>query len=282
MPRRSMTVSLVVALVAVTGLVVAQPALATVTSTVVDGVLTVTGDETVDSARIKCSNDDEVRINGETPDSGVFACSALTGIVVNTLDGDDRVDLTEVGPDQFPLVTSVLVRGGDGNDVIVGSELDDELRGEGGNDDLSPEGGATNVVDGGPGDDEIIELRAEKAVATQTTLTAAGSSTISRIEGMRLAGTKKPNTLDTKKFNGRVELTGNAGNDTLLAGAGYSNLVGGDGKDSLSGGDGGDVLFGGSGADELLGKGGPDRIDGGTGSDKCVGGPGVDELRNCD
>jgi len=268
-------------IVSAVGLAWAPPAHATVTSSVDGGVLSVEGDETSDSVRIKC-RDDEVRVNGDDPGTGSFACADLTGIVVSVLGGNDRVDLNRIDGDRFPLLTSNLVQGGDGDDVIVGSALDDDLRGEAGNDDLSPEGGAANVVDGGSGVDEIVEHRAAAVVATDAAFAAAGTSAISRIEGLRLSGTSKADSLDTRRFDGRVVLTGLGGADSLLGGPGPTDLSGGDGSDTLSGGTGDDFLLGGRGPDELLGKAGRDRLDGGEGTDSCKGGPGADQTRNCE
>jgi len=263
-------------------LIPARPVLAAVTSSVDNGVLTVTGDDEIDSVKIKCSSGDEVRINGDSPDTGIFACSALTGIVVSTLGASDRVSLEKVDATKFPAVTSILLLGGEGDDVLVGSDLDDSIDGEAGNDDILPAGGEANVVDGGVGRDEIIEERVGSAVVTGTTFTADGASTISRIEGVILQGTNHGDSIDASKFDGRADLNGNAGADELLAGGGPSFLYGGDGADKLSGGAATDEIFGGKGPDELLGKRGADRLDGGEGTDVCKGGPGSDQTRNCE
>ncbi len=88
-----------------------------------------------------------------------------------------------------------VILGGDGNDTLLGKEGDDTLRGEDGHDGLSGFDG-NDVLDGGRGFDQGF---------------------------------------------------GGLGDDTLTGGAAVDTLIGGDGDDNISGNDGTDTLVGGTG-----------------------------------
>lgn len=75
-----------------------------------------------------------------------------------------------------------------------------------------------------------------------------------------------------------VELSGGAGNDTLVGGSGDDILRGGDGDDNLRGGLGNDILEGGAGNDTLMGEAGDDVLRGGDGDDQLFGGDGHDFI----
>ena len=82
--------------------------------------------------------------------------------------------------------------------------------------------------------------------------------------------------------DGRAELFGDAGNDTLKTRKGGDVLDGGEGDDTLSGGDAADQLFGGPGGDTLRGEAGDDLLDGGSGDDVIEGGRGDDDIQGGD
>jgi Ca2+-binding RTX toxin-like protein len=73
-------------------------------------------------------------------------------------------------------------------------------------------------------------------------------------------------------------VTGGAGNDTIIGSAAANILSGGPGDDVLNGGGGDDALHGGPGADTLRGEAGGDRLDGGSERDVAYGGEGADLL----
>ena len=83
------------------------------------------------------------------------------------------------------------------------------------------------------------------------------------------AGLTLPTTL--LGGNGRDNLTGGAGADTIEGGNGMDNLLGAAGNDVLNGGNGRDVLDGGDGNDTLSGGRGKDQVTGGAGTDSFVG-----------
>jgi Ca2+-binding RTX toxin-like protein len=123
--------------------------------------------------------------------------------------------------------------GGDGDDVIVGTDAANTLVGGAGNDFIEGRGGDDNLA-GGDGDD--------------TMRGGAGADAVSGDAG-------------------DDALYGEAGGDTLAGGAGADALYGGDDGDLLSGGDGADALTGEGGDDTLSGGQGADAMSGGAGSD---------------
>jgi Ca2+-binding RTX toxin-like protein len=75
-----------------------------------------------------------------------------------------------------------------------------------------------------------------------------------------------------------VSALGGNGKDNLTGGSGADTLDGGNGKDVLAGGAGDDHLFGGNGKDVLDGGDGADTLSGGRGKDQVTGGPGTDTF----
>ena len=77
-----------------------------------------------------------------------------------------------------------------------------------------------------------------------------------------------------------ASLSGEAGNDTLVAGAPSLVVFGGDGDDELDGtGNGDGVLVGGPGVDVIRGGPAKDEIAGSDGNDLLFGGPGTDIVK---
>ena len=105
--------------------------------------------------------------------------------------------------------------GGDGDDLLYGSQLADRLAGDLG-DDLAYGGSGNDDIFGGDGADTLW-----------------GDLGNDRIDG----------------GNDADILSGGSGNDRLLAGNGHDSLFGGHGDDRLYGGSGSDSLEGGSGVD---------------------------------
>ena len=119
-----------------------------------------------------------------------------------------------------------FVAGGVGDDVIVGTELADQLIGGAGDDQIQGLAG-NDLLDGGSGDDLLL-----------------GGTGDDRL----LGGT------------GDDQLLGGVGDDALLGGAGDDLLSGNAGIDRLDGGAGNDLLDGGSGNDQLRGGTGDDVL----------------------
>jgi peptidyl-prolyl cis-trans isomerase B (cyclophilin B) len=110
------------------------------------------------------------------------------------------------------------VRGGSGNDRIIGSSTDDAINGSQGNDTLTGEAG-DDFLRGGKGNDVI-----SGGVGNEIINGNLGDDT----------------------------LNGDAGNDFLRGGKGNDLLIGGDGNDILIGDAGNDTLTGGAGADNFV------------------------------
>jgi Ca2+-binding RTX toxin-like protein len=125
------------------------------------------------------------------------------------------------------------IRTGDGNDVVVGSENDENISGELGDDEIDGAGG-TDVLVGGDGNDRIDG--------------GGGNDSISGEDGDDVA-------------------SGGAGADVIQGSSGNDELMGGTGDDLLSAGAGNNVLHGGDDGDLLFNSGGMDSLEGGRGTD---------------
>jgi Ca2+-binding RTX toxin-like protein len=198
-----------------------------------------------------------------------------------------------VEADASPIVYSSGKVYGDGNDLILGSELVDTLKGHAGRDVLVGVSGA-DLLEGGSGDDNFV-LSWIKGVGTRLvdfmpgdslTLTdmpsligvtatlqeinginsltvsiashgsrsfTIGSSRINNPNFIYEANTHGPNTITTYFLGGNVYVAPRVENDLIF---------GGRGNDTLEGGEGDDVLVGGNGRgdDWLIGGAGTDTV----------------------
>jgi len=194
------------------------------------------------------------------------------GAGADTLDGGSGVDTLSYEGDgsgvSVNLATGVVsggdaagdvisnfenLRGGSGNDVLVGDGLANVIEGGAGVDTLHGNDG-NDTLRGGNGDDSIF-----------------GGA-----DNDQLKGNDGSDTLYGD--DGNDELYGEAGNDVLYGGLGSDKLSGGDGIDFLYGGDGTDKLYGGTGDDKLWGEAGNDSLSGDDGNDKLWGSFGDDTL----
>jgi Ca2+-binding RTX toxin-like protein len=208
-------------------------------------LLVVTGGKGSDRVTVGCVGD-LVKVNGKNPRTGEVACSRISEVDALTGGGNDRVDLSGVGPDTgfgqrnlpggFGRGTGAAGALGDGNDRYIGGPS------------------AFNLVLAGPGEDSMAGGRVRDSLQ--------GGSGNDRAS----AGA------------GRDVLVGNAGTDKLNGGADDDLLSGNAGNDLLSGGAGPDLLGGGAGIDRLIGGPGPDELIGGAGKDRLSGGPGNNTL----
>ncbi len=203
------------------------------------------------------------------------------------------------GSEQFENVIT-----GDGNDIITGNSLANELHGMRGNDTLfggagadTLNGGAGNDVlfggsgidffTGGDGNDiffidetnEIISGGSGTDTAridsqSGITITMAGWTGVERVDGA-----DGNDTISAIGQTVPLLLIGGDGDDTLFAGSIGSTLQGGSGNDTLTGGTGNDTLFGGVGNDQLFGGIGNDLIFVEDDGDVVNGGAGSDWVR---
>ncbi len=207
-----------------------------VTYELVAGVLLINGTQGPDTIVVADDGSDLVLDAGDYV--RMFDPSLITRVVINGFGGADEIIVTDVN-------VPVLINGGFGADLIVGSQT------------------STNDLFGGPGPDTIV-----------------GGALDDLINSGRGQDTANGGDGDDRMIGGDAadELFGGAGDDELLGGLGADQLVGGPGADVLVGNTGADTLFGGGGDDELTGLGGPDELFGGPGNDMLRGGEGFDTL----
>lgn len=204
----------------------------------------------------------------------------LESVAVHGGEGDDSLDLIGAAANRFSEVlltggvghdvisvgltrANVILRGGDGDDLLFGGRGDDEIFGGAGND-LLDGGGGHDQLHGGRNDDVMLGGGGHDSMW--------GGAGDDRITG----------------HSGRDRAFGGSGNDTFMGGKGHDRGTGGSGDDHMDGGAGRDTLRGGAGRDKLMGRSGNDRLfggadedtlDGSSGRDLIKGGLGDDEIR---
>ena len=208
-----------------------------------------------------------------------------------------------------------VLRGGVGNDTIVGDSRD-SMSGGAGNDvfvvhyDGAADWERVVIRDFDPST-ENVQVRLGEGVATGTltkglvegannsrdTVLRLGEVTIARFSNIT------PDNLDLSRIQ-LVEfgsdtpvaplppvatnilagtdagntLAGTAGRDLIIGFGANDTVTGGDAADLVVGGLGNDAIDGGSGFDTLLGGNGNDTLNGGSGNDRLLGGAGNDSL----
>jgi Ca2+-binding RTX toxin-like protein len=101
---------------------------------------------------ISVGNDDGVvTVSGLAATVTISGFEATDGLVINGLAGDDVIEASGLG-------TAMLFTadGGDGDDILIGSDGADTLTG-GAGDDVLLGGAGLDVLDGGPGDNIVIQ-----------------------------------------------------------------------------------------------------------------------------
>ena len=195
----------------------------------------------------------------------------LDSIAVHGGDGDDALDLIGAAANRFGEVlltgglgddvisvgltrASVILRGGDGHDLLFGGRGADEIFG-GAGDDLLDGGGGHDQLHGGRNNDVILGGGGHDSMWG-----GAGDD--------RMVG-----------HAGRDRAFGGSGDDTMMGGRGHDRGIGGSGDDHMDGGAGRDTLRGGTGRDNLMGRSGNDRIFGGADEDTLDGSSGRDVMK---
>ncbi len=208
-------------------------------------------------------------------------------------------------------ISTDLLNGGDGTDIIYASNVADALFYNNGTI-AGGVGGFSNIEQFWLGDgNDIIDLTAHDAGGIDYAKSAAihgqggddiiiggaGKDTLDGDAGNDIIiGWRGSDTIsggigndllygDDLGFNGISgddTIDGGAGNDVLYGGRGSDKMTGGDDNDTLYGQAGGDNMSGGSGDDILYGDDSDtssnDTLDGDSGSDRLYGGGGDDEL----
>lgn len=168
--------------------------------------------------------------------------------------GNDFVDFSEADPTGMgPVLPVFIVRGGEGNDKIIGTTARDELYGGNGNDLLDSFGGdgRGNLLVGGTGND-IYYAHSGDTIVEQAD---EGWDGLYARTSFGLAAGVSIEELGTADHLGTEGLTlvGNELNNSIIGNYGNNALYGGSGDDSLRGLVGNDVMDGQGGTDYLIG-----------------------------
>ena len=210
-------------------------------------------------------------IGDDTLNSGA---SGSFGAVLDGGDGDDTIlgselNDTAVGGAGADVINGYGgaddIDGESGDDEIVGGSGDDTLKGGSGRDLLTP-GTGKDQVNGGTGFDGVLySERTNRVVVTLDD--AANDGEAGENDNV------KADVEDVTGGRGDDELTGNAQGNVLDGRAGNDTLTGGDGLDSYIAGDGDDIVKARDGQRE--------NIDCGGGTDVATGDQ-IDQLFDCE
>lgn len=245
------------------------------TATLDDGLLYVRGTEGPDGIVVRQTLDG--RFTLDYADYS-FPAAEVERIFVDALGGNDFVQL-----ELLPAGTSLpaVVDGGDGDDLLIGSETVDLLMGGAGNDIIDGKGG-NDTLAGDAGDDTL------KGSAGHDQLFGGLGNDFLRggVGNDTLVGQEGNDVLHGRL--GADVLDGGADNDLLFGGDprldadfsldGGNQILGGDGDDTIYGGFGNDLVDAGAGDDEIDGRAGNDTLGGGDGADTLLGGAGDDQI----
>ena len=234
----------------------------------IDGILTITGDNTADTITVGLNANGQqvqVMLNG---DPRLFTKTSVKQIRASLLGGNDSLTvLTANGT----LGVKLIVNGGDGKDTITGGPENDDFRGDAGDDRIDG-GFGKNVIRGGTGNDKLVGGNNRDIIYGDD-----GDDNIFGKFGRNvLRGGAGNDTIRGGDDNDTID--GGAGNDSIVGNAGSDQLVGRDGNDTILGGAGADVLWGVLGVDDLQGGDGNDTLWGGDGNDVLDGGAGSNKV----
>lgn len=168
-----------------------------------------------------------------------------------------------------------IVNGGLGDDLLEGNLGNDTLRGSGGNDRL--EGGeGDDLLDGstgndsqfgGAGDDRLLAGAGNDLIDGGEGIDTLVFSGTTGVMAVLSQGTAQNTRQGLDTLRNIENVTGAAGNDTLVGSAGANTLRGSGGDDRIQGREGNDRLYGDAGNDILTGGAGRDSLYGGAGAD---------------
>ncbi len=177
---------------------------------------------------------------------------------------------------EFDHISSIIAKGGNGNDIIDARGVLSPVLFDGGTGDdlIYASDNASNVIHGDSGDDTLIGTL---KFGNQMMYGGDGNDLLtgSTFRDVFFGGAGNDTLIGN---GGNDHFYGEDGNDILTTLAGNDYLDGGDGSDVLDAGEGDDRLWGGTGNDTLRGGRGNDWLVGGLGADTLDGGPGGDIL----
>lgn len=183
-----------------------------------------------------------------------------TGAVTVEIWKNSAISDGQGGSDTLANVENAL--GGNFNDLLVGNEGANTIRGQGGNDNILGGGGddilvgnaGNDILDGGAGFDTVDYTTATGAVTVEVWKNSSindgqgGSDTLANIENAIGGGFN-----DLLVGNESVNIIyGRNGDDNILGGGGNDTLYGEAGNDIITGGNGNDILSGAAGADRFV------------------------------
>lgn len=189
--------------------------------------------------------------------------AALTGnLTVLLARGAALTQDSATGPVVFARIGATTdienVVAGDGNDLLIGNALANDLVGGRGNDTL--DGGAGNdTLEGGAGADSLIGGAGTNTVAYRLSTAAV---TVNLATGVATGGHATGDSL-----SGFSAAIGSDHDDVLIGSSAANRLVGGAGNDTIAGGGGADTLEGGEGDDVFRGDPALMVVNGGAGED---------------
>jgi Ca2+-binding RTX toxin-like protein len=271
---------------------------------------------------IVASGSDFLIVDTGAPVTPGVGCAARTASVVECDGaGVERlfVSLGD-GADEVANSTALVavLRGGDGNDRLLGGFAGNELHGEAG-DDVLEGGPGDDLVVGGVGADEIhgdpigmdpdrggLDLTSYKFRANGVRVRPGTASDdgepgegdtvfpdVEIVEGGRgddrltmantffgglIGGPGDDVLVGATSYEFLEVLFGGPGDDVVRSGRTDAIAAGGTGDDLVAGGRGADAVWGDKGRDRVLGQDGADTLFGGTGRDTLSGGGGSDRL----
>lgn len=212
-------------------------------------------------------------------------------VIVNAGAGNDTINLSAAP------VAAASINGDEGDDIIVGSPVRDEIHGGPGADRITgfknpdaqpPEpifgdagndvfiwnnGDGFDVNDGGADSDETLITEGTADDNMKVTAPQAGHVLFSRVNAAFAVDMVDIQKLTVTSFSGNDTLATDPGialNMSIDAGSGTDTITTGDGNDVVLGGDDNDVLNGAGGGDRLVGERGADTMNGGAGDDTLV------------
>jgi Ca2+-binding RTX toxin-like protein len=234
----------------------------------------------------------QVGANLVTDFGGKTIQAAQAAVTVNGGGGNDTINLSALNAPR-----SVAINGDEGDDIIVGSPIRDDIHGGAGADRITgfknpdaqaPEpiagdagndvfiwnnGDGFDVNDGGADSDETLITEGAAADNMKVTAPQAGHVLFSRVNAPFAVDMVDIQKLTVTSFSGNDVLATDPGialNMSIDSGAGTDTITTGDGNDVVLAGDDNDVLNGAGGNDRLVGERGTDTMNGGAGDDTLV------------